>query len=121
VSGLSNKFTSGRFLSYQLAHYDEVLSRLAFRGPHEEEALRDAPSPWKGGTNAQDYMREKFVVGPGIAANPRPHASVGRRFLEDPLNRALHDQLSHERVTPDVKAPLKPSEASFVSSQEAAP
>jgi hypothetical protein len=113
VSGQANKFTSGRFLSYQLAQYDATLARLAFRGPHEEEAARDASSSWKGGANAQDYIREKFVLAPGIHANPRPYAEFGRSFLAGPVNRARYEQLRRERVTPDVRAPLKPSQASF--------
>ncbi|CAM2867348.1 hypothetical protein [Rariglobus hedericola] len=115
VSGQANKFTVGRFLSYQLAHYDETLSRLAFRGPHEEEAGRNAASSWLGGADAQDYVREKFVVAPGIRANPRSFEWVGRRFLENPPNRALHEQLDRERTTPDVKVPCKPSQVSFAA------
>ena len=113
VSGQANKFTSGRFLSYQLAQYDKTLARLAFSGPHEEEAARDASSSWSGGANAQDYVREKFVVAPGSHETPRPYAEFGRRFLAGPVNRAFHEQLCRKRVTPDVKASFKPSQASF--------
>lgn len=115
VSGQANKFTAGRFLSYQISNYDEVLSRLAFRGPHEEQASRNAASSWLGGADAQDYIREKFAVAPAIRANPRAYAWVGRRFLENPLNRALHEQLGRERVAPEVKAPCKPSDVVFAT------
>ena len=113
-SSTQNSHVSGRFLSYQISHYDPVLTRLAFHGPHEAEALKNAPSGWLGGTNAQDYVREKFIMAPLVRIQLRPYAAFGERFLASPENRALHDRLAFNVEPPGAVTPLKPSQTEFL-------
>lgn len=114
VAGKQTRFP-GRFLSMQLAHYDPALAKLAFAGPHEAEALANAANSWKGGANAQDYVREKYLMAPRIKAKPRPWAGIGEAFLADPANRAFYDGI-FVAVTGSGAAPppRKPSEAPWL-------
>lgn len=118
VSGADNKHVKGRFLSYQIAHYDPVLVTLAFDGPHEAEIRKNASSSWQGGANAQSYIREKYILGPVIQKQPRPYLGFGERFLASPENRAFHDHLFFEVVPPGAITPRKPSEAGFLKSAD---
>lgn len=110
VAGVKSKWVKGRFLSHQLAHYDPVLQKLAFRGPHEATVLKNAESSWKGGANAQDYVREKYLRRPLVAKNPKPYQTVGAKFLSDKGNKAYYDGLFLEVKAPGAVTPLKPSE-----------
>lgn len=110
VAGATSKWVKGRFLSHQLANYDTTLRKLAFDGPHEAETLKDADNSWKGGANAQDYVREKFLVGPQVAKGQEPYAAVGEKFLADKGNKEFYDGLFFEVKAPGAVVPLKPSE-----------
>jgi hypothetical protein len=110
VAGTTGQYVKGRFLSHQVSHYDPVLRKLAFDGPHEAEQLAGSASPWAGGANAQDYVREKFLMAPRIAKHPRPYAAVGERFLADQGNRAFYDGLFLEVEPPGAAAPRSPSQ-----------
>jgi len=113
VSGADNKYVKGRFLSFQIAHYDPVLTQLAFHGLHEAEVRANASSEWKGGINAQDYVREKYLLHDRIQKQPQPYRKIGERFLADPENRAYHERLFFEVREPGATTPLKPSEAGW--------
>lgn len=105
VAGVKNKWVKGRFLSNQLAHYDPTLQELAFHGPHEDEALKHSENSWHGGSNAQDYVQEKFIMEPIISENPQPYRDYGTGFLEDDNNKAFYDVLT----SPENNAARKPS------------
>ncbi|NLX59809.1 MAG: hypothetical protein GXY74_12050 [Phycisphaerae bacterium] len=110
VAGATGKWIKGRFLSYQVAHYDPVLRRLAFDGPHEAEQLKGSSSSWAGGANAQDYICEKFLMAPRVAKHPKPYASVGERFLADKGNKDFYDGLFFEVTAPGAATPRTPRE-----------
>lgn len=110
VAAVTGKWVKGRFLSCQIANYDPVLTKLAFYGPHEAEALSSASSSWKGCANAQDYVREKFIMQPQVAANPQPYKSVGENFLQKNENSGFYNRLNFEVTAPGAVTPLKPSE-----------
>ena len=110
VAGTTSKWVKGRFLSDQLAHYDATLRKLAFAGPHEAQRVTDAASSWKGGANAQDYVREKYLMAPVVAKNPKPYATYGQAFLAKPENRAFHDTLAAETKDANHPVPRRPSE-----------
>lgn len=109
VAAATGKWIKGRFLSCQIANYDPVLTELAFYGPHEAEALSNASSSWKGCANAQDYVREKFIMQPVIAKNRQPYAAVGGQFLKKAENRDFYQKLFFEVTGPAV-TPFKPGE-----------
>lgn len=94
VTGAKNKWVKGNFLSYQLAHYDPVLSQLAFHGPHEIDALNNISNAWKGGANAQHYVREKQIMHPIIKKNPQPYRHIRNLFLSKPENQAFYRALN---------------------------
>ena len=110
VAGTTSKWVKGRFLSDQLAHYDPTLRRLAFAGPHEAQRVKDAASSWKGGANAQDYVREKYLMAPKVAENPKPYAAAGKAFLAKPENKAFCDKLAAETKDANHPVPRKPSD-----------
>lgn len=109
VAGTTGKYVKGRFLSDQLAHYDPELTKLAFYGPHEAEALANIGSDWKGGTNAQDYVWEKYLMQAVVKAKPRPYAEYGERFLAKPENREFYEKLNRPVVAPGAVKPTTPS------------
>jgi len=110
VAGATSKWVKGRFLSGQLAHYDPVLRKLAFHGPHEASVLKNAESSWKGGANAQSYVKEKYLMAPLIAEKARPYLAVGTKFLAGKDNKAFYDSLFFEVKAPGAVTPLKPSQ-----------
>lgn len=113
VAGQINKYVKGRFLSQQLAHYDPVLTKLAFQGPHEAEVQKNTASDWKGGANAQAYVQEKYLMHSRVSANPQPYKQLGEKFLSNPVNKAFYDRLFFEVQEPGAVTPLKPSQAGF--------
>lgn len=113
VAGETSKWIKGRFLSMQLAHYDETLRKLAFYGPHEAEILANAASDWKGGINAQNYVVEKFLMQPVVKGNPRPDAQVGERFLANPENQEFYRKLVRSVVAPGATRPTTPQAMGF--------
>jgi|GEM_PF-1406328 len=113
VAGETSKWIKGRFLSMQLAHYDETLRKLAFYGPHEAEMLANSASDWKGGINAQNYVSEKFLMQPVVKENPRPEARIGERFLANPENREFYQKLVRPVVAPGAVRPTTPSAMGF--------
>ena len=110
VAGATSKWVTGRFLSYQLAHYDGTLRKLAFAGPHEPEAVKSAASSWKGGANAQSYVREKYLMRSVIPKLPQPHAPIGRKFLANAPNKKFHDAILPKVKSPGAPPPGKPSQ-----------
>lgn len=110
VTGEKDKWTHGRFLSYQLSHYDPLLTKLAFDGPHEPQILRDSEDAWKGGANAQDYVIEKYLMAPRIEDTPQPFESIGRKFLSNEDNQVFHDILNRGVCEPGSIPARKPSD-----------
>jgi len=115
VSPAESKFVKGRFLSNEIAQYDPTLRQLAFSGPNEAEAVANAGSDWKGGINAQSYVREKYLRQPILAKDPKPFRQLGEQFLADPENRAFYEKLAFEVEAPGAVTPLKPSQATFLA------
>ncbi|PTY01439.1 hypothetical protein DB346_11840 [Verrucomicrobia bacterium LW23] len=117
VAGATSEHIKGRYLSLQLAPYDETLTRLAFHGVYEKEAQAPATlaSNWKGGVQAQDYIVNKYLLLPRIAGKGerRPLRAVGENFLKDKTNEAFHSDLNTEVKPPGAVSPRKPSEAGF--------
>lgn len=113
VAGQTNQYVKGRFLSPQLAHYDPVLTALAFQGPHEAEVQKNASSGWKGGANAQTYVVEKYLMQARVRANPQPYQKLGEAFLGKPANKAFYDALFFDVEEPGAVTPLKPSQAGY--------
>ena len=109
VAGEKNEHVRGRYLSYQLAHYDSILTKLAFHGPHEPEQLQKASNPWQGGPAAQEYVCEKYLMHPVILDNPQPYRELGQTFLSDPENRTWYENHSFEVVAPGAVTPRQPS------------
>jgi hypothetical protein len=108
VAGATDeKWIKGRFLSPMLAPYDETVRKLAFEGVLAAEAVKNAGNSWKGGANAQDLVRENYVV----AGKTRPYAAVGAAFLGKTENRAWYEGL---RAGDGTGTPSKPSEAGFL-------
>lgn len=113
VAGETGKWIKGRFLSMQLAHYDETLRKLAFYGPHEPEMLANASSEWKGGVNAQNYIIEKYLMQPAVRVNPRPEIGIGERFLAKTENRDFYQKRVRPVVPPGATKPTKPRAMGF--------
>lgn len=110
VAGATSKWVKGRFLSYQLSHYDPILQKLAFAGPHEAAVLANAGNSWQGGANAQDYVREKYLMRSVISEKRQPYAAIGEEFLASRENKAFYDALFFEVKAPGAAAPLTPSQ-----------
>jgi len=106
----SDKNITGRFLSYDLAPYDQTLETLAFAGPHEVEVAQHSTNAWKGGVALTSYVRNKFLLRPRIAKERQCDLDCGKSFLAKEANRALVEALRFDVVAPGRITPLKPSQ-----------
>jgi hypothetical protein len=109
VAGESSKWIKGRFLSLHLANYDEVLGQLAFRGPHEAQHLEDSSNSWKGGANAREYIREKYLTPLHMTQGIHDHAAIGTAYLSKEPNALQYEKLVHIVTEGSHQPPLTPS------------
>jgi hypothetical protein len=109
VAGESSKWIKGRFLSVHLANHDEVIRQLAFYGPHEAQHLEDSTNSWKGGANARDYIREKYLTPFHITNGVHEHAAIGAAYLKKDANKASYAALKYTVTEGAHQPPRNPS------------
>lgn len=110
VAGQTSEHIRGRFLSYQIAHYDPLLAKLAFGDAAGDRARLNAVRPWQGGPDARSYIEERYLMSEMVARQPRPHGEIGRHFLKDPDNRAFHEAHALAWTPPGAQTPRTPSD-----------